>query len=202
MKPIVVKQLIITAVSLLALGESVIAQTGPISGGGSSTTTAASVATACAATNNQILWVSGSTCTGLTSATSSVLVTSATGTPSISNILPSLTQTGLQSFSGQILSIAGTPTIGSGNCGVTTNGTVVAGSTNQSGQITIGVNAATTCIINFSTTITAPHACVVTPMNAKGATVTTLMFAAAPTTTQFSITGAVLASTNWQYICL
>ena len=107
-----------------------------------------------------------------------------------------------QTFSAQIISTFGTPTITSGACGTTTNGTVGAGSTNHSGFINIGAAATTTCDINFSTTITAPNACVISAGNAAAIAATTLAWVGAPSATAWRITGAVLANTVWRYHCL
>jgi hypothetical protein len=105
---------------------------------------------------------------------------------------------------GQFLSSAGTPTIASGACGTTTNGAVVAGSTNQTGGITIGAAATTTCTLTWSATLAvAPKACVFFPANAAAAaTGTTVAFTGAPSTTQVVLTGAALANANYSYICL
>lgn len=105
---------------------------------------------------------------------------------------------------GQFISSAGTPTIASGACGTTTNGAVVAGSTNQSGNITIGSAATTTCTLTWSATLaTAPNACVFFPANAAAAaTGTTVARTGAPSTTQVVLTGSALASSNYSYICL
>ena len=107
-------------------------------------------------------------------------------------------------FSGQLRSTAGLPTIASGACGTTTNGAIVAGSTNQSGQITIGAAATTACTISFSATLPfAPKICVITPMNAAAAAQgTTIAYVDAPTTAGFVINGSALASANYGYICL
>ena len=105
--------------------------------------------------------------------------------------------------SGQITTAAGLPTIASGACGATTNGAVVAGSTNQAGSITIGSAATTTCTISWSATLAAaPKACVFMAMNAAAIAATTLPFVGTPGTTSVVLNGAVLASTNWSYICL
>jgi hypothetical protein len=106
--------------------------------------------------------------------------------------------------SGQITSSAGLPTIASGACGATTNGAIVAGSTNQSGRITIGAAATTTCTVSFSGTLaSAPKSCVLFPMNATAAaTGTTVAYISTITTSSFTLTGTVLASANYAYICL
>lgn len=103
--------------------------------------------------------------------------------------------------SDQISSTAGTPSIASGNCGTGTNGAVAAGSTNQSGSITIGASATTTCQVDFSKTLDAtPRAVVIFPANATAAaTGTTVAYVSALTTAHFIITGSALASANYYY---
>ncbi len=107
-------------------------------------------------------------------------------------------------FPGQIISTTGAPTIASGACGAGSNGAVVAGSTNQSGNITIGAAATTTCTIAWSATLAvAPNACVFFPANATAAaTGTTIAYTGAPSTTQVVLTGTVLANANYSYVCL
>jgi hypothetical protein len=114
------------------------------------------------------------------------------------------TLTGTNTFSSQIISTAGLPTIASGACGATTNGAVVAGSTNQTGNITIASATTTTCTVSFSATLAvAPQACVIFPTNATAAaTGTTVARVSSVTTSQFVITGSALASANYEYICL
>jgi hypothetical protein len=114
------------------------------------------------------------------------------------------THSGTETFSNQIISTAGLPTIASGACGTTTNGAVISGSTNQSGSITIGAAATTTCTITWSATLAiAPNACVFFPMNAAAAaTGTTVARSGIPSTTQVVLTGAALANANYGYICL
>jgi hypothetical protein len=104
----------------------------------------------------------------------------------------------------QIIPAAGAPTIASGACGATTNGAVVAGSTNQAGSITIGAAATTTCTITFAAGLTAaPKSCVFFPMNAAAAaTGTTVARVGAPTLTNVVLTGAALASSNYAYHCM
>ena len=105
-------------------------------------------------------------------------------------------------FVGHVYLNTGTtaPTIASGACGATTNGTV-AGS-DQAGLITIGAAATTSCAISFgSTWQVAPRACTYSPANTGAAAVTVLSYMSAIGTTGFTITGAVLASTNWYYHC-
>ena len=105
---------------------------------------------------------------------------------------------------GQIVSTTGTPTIASGACGTTTNGAVVSGSTNQSGNITIGSAATTTCVISWSATLSvAPNACVFFPANAAAAaTGTTVARTGAPSASSVTLTGSALANANYSYICL
>lgn len=114
------------------------------------------------------------------------------------------TYSGVSTFSGQIVSTAGLPTIASGACGATTNGAVVAGSTNQSGNITIGSATTTTCTVSFSATLgTAPNACVIFPTNATAAaTGTTVARVSSITTAAFVVTGSALTNANYEYICL
>lgn len=114
------------------------------------------------------------------------------------------TFTGDQTISGMLVSSAGLPTIASGTCGATTNGTVVAGSTNQAGNINIGSAATTTCTIAFSATLgAAPKSCVIQPTNAAAAAVaTTIAYVSSITTGHFVITGTALANANYSYICL
>lgn len=105
--------------------------------------------------------------------------------------------------SDMVVSTAGLPTIASGACGATTNGAVVAGSTNQTGNITIGSATTTTCTVSFSKTLSvAPNTCVIQPTNATAAAVgTTVAYVSAITTGHFVITGSALASANYSYIC-
>lgn len=138
------------------------------------------------------------------SGTDSTTMTFPTTSATIARTDAANTFTGSQTFSGQIVTTTGTPTIGSGNCGTGSNGAVVAGSTNQSGQITIGASATTTCQLSWSTTLgSAPKACVFFPMNATAAaTGTTVARVGAPSTTSVTLTGSALASANYAYICL
>ena len=113
------------------------------------------------------------------------------------------TFTAPQTFSGQIISTGSPPTIASGACGATSNGAVVAGSTNQSGNITIGAASTTTCTVSWSSTLTAPNACVFFPANAAAAAAgTTVARVGAPSSTGVVLTGSVLAGANYSYICL
>jgi hypothetical protein len=115
-----------------------------------------------------------------------------------------LSATGVATLSGQIVVTGqGLPTIASSACGTGSNGAVVAGSTNQAGSITIGSSSTTSCTISWSATLaSAPKACVFMAMNAAAIAATTLPYVGTPGTTSVVLNGAVLASTNWSYICL
>lgn len=103
----------------------------------------------------------------------------------------------------RINSSGGLPTIASGACGTTTNGAIVAGSTNQAFKVTIGAAATTSCTITFNGTLSpVPKACVFSPMNAAAIGATVLPFIAAPSATSVVFSGALLASTNWSFICM
>ena len=104
-------------------------------------------------------------------------------------------------ISGPLTSTYGVTTIASGACGATTNGTVAG--TNASGLITIGSASTTSCTVSFSATLAvAPNACLVMAANAAAIAATTLPYISAITTGHFVLTGAVLGSTNWYYLCL
>jgi hypothetical protein len=135
----------------------------------------------------------------IASASSAALLDGGTASTFIaggSATLPALTMTGL------LRSTYGTPTIASGACGTGANGTIAG--TNQSGVVTIGSAATTTCTISFSATLAAaPNACVIFPENAGGAAQgTTVARVGAPSTSAWAITGSALASTAYSYICL
>lgn len=125
----------------------------------------------------------------------------ATGGPgTIDNTDIGQTTPGKGTFS-QISMGAGLPTIASAACGTGTNGAVVAGSTNQSGSITIGAVATATCTISFSSARSpAPKACVISAENAAAAAAAAAV--SLPSTTQFIITATALANTNWAFHCL
>lgn len=105
-------------------------------------------------------------------------------------------------FGGLFRLTYGAPTIASGACGATTNGSV--SGNNQNGLITIGAAATTTCTVSFSTTLAnAPNACVIFPANATAAaTGTTVARVSSIGTTNFVVTGSALASSNYYYICI
>lgn len=111
------------------------------------------------------------------------------------------TLTGGATLGGQIITTFGSPTIASGACGTGTNGTI--SGSNQAGIVTIGAASTTTCTISFSTTITAPKACVIFPNNATAAAQgTTLAWVGTPGTTSWTINGSVLGSTSYAYHCI
>jgi len=122
----------------------------------------------------------------------------------IGNTTPSTGAFTSLTASGQITSTAGLPTIASGACGATSNGAVVAGSTNQSGNITIGAAATTTCTVSFSATLaSAPKSCQIEPTNAAAAAQgTTVAYVSSVTTAGFVITGTALANANYGFLCL
>jgi len=112
-----------------------------------------------------------------------------------------LTFNAAATFTKQIITTFGMPSIASGACGATTNGSV--SGTNQAGLITIGSATTTTCTVSFSTTITAPNSCVVFPANATAAaTGTTVARVSSIGTTSFVVSGSALASSNYYYICI
>lgn len=97
---------------------------------------------------------------------------------------------------------AGTPTISSGACGTGTNGSI--SGYNQSGKITIGASATAACAVSFSATLTAaPSACTLTPANTTAAALGTgTPYISALSSSGFTLSAAVLASTSWYYTCL
>lgn len=112
------------------------------------------------------------------------------------------TFSGNETFSGQIIPAYGTPTIASGACGATTNGTLAAGSTNQSGEIIIASASTASCTVSFSATLSAaPLACIVGAGNSQASTEITAAYVSAITTGHFVLTGTTLASTDWYYHC-
>lgn len=105
---------------------------------------------------------------------------------------------------GQLITSFGTPSIASGACGATTNGTLAAGSTNQAGTVQIGSATTTSCTISFSATLaSAPLSCVIFPTNATAAaTGTTVARVSSISTSAWVITGSALASANYNYLCI
>jgi hypothetical protein len=108
------------------------------------------------------------------------------------------------SLSGQLITTYGTPTIASGACGATTNGSIASGGTNQSGEVQIGAATTTTCTISFSTTLgAAPLSCTLTPANAAAAAWgTTVARVSSISTSAWVITGSALANANYYYTCI
>lgn len=161
--------------ALAAPAAAQIVNGGSVSAGG--------IITACGATTGQILFDNSGTCAGSGATTDT---------------------TGDLAVPGQITTTTGLPTIASGACGATTNGAIVAGSTNQAGNLTIGAATTTTCTVSFSATLaSAPKACVIFPTNATAAaTGTTVARVSSVTASQFVITGSALASSNYEWICL
>ncbi len=142
-------------------------------------------------------------CTGL-SATTGSAVDLCTG-DNVDHLDWNITNAAEWTITGNIVNAGTVPTIGSGACGATTNGSVAG--TDNSGFITIGASATTSCTVSFHATLAvAPKACVVYAANAAAAvqqaTVATGVYVSAPTTSAFTITAAVMANTLWQYICL
>jgi hypothetical protein len=95
------------------------------------------------------------------------------------------------------------PSITSGACGSTTNGTITAGGNDQNFLLNIGAAVTASCIVNFSTAwTTAPIGCDATPTNAAAAASgTTGMYMSAPTTTTVTMNGSALANTTWSLQC-
>lgn len=127
----------------------------------------------------------------------------ATGAPgAMDNMAIGATTPAPGSFS-QIIPAGGLPTIASGACGTTTNGAVVAGSTNQSMQITIGSATTTSCTISFSKTLSpVPKSCTFSPMTAASAGSGVVASIAAPSGTGVVLSGTALTSTSWAIHCL
>lgn len=140
----------------------------------------------------------------VTAGTSGQVLLSAAGGSSPmtwSSTLTAFTHAGLTTFSGQLITTFGTPTISSGACGATTNGSV--SGNNQAGLITIGSATTTTCTVSFSTTLTAPNSCVLFPANAAAAaTGTTVARVSSIGTTNFVVTGSALANANYYFLCI
>lgn len=98
----------------------------------------------------------------------------------------------------QLTLASGSPTIASGACGTGTNGTITG--SNQAGIITVGSASATTCVVGFSATLaTAPAAC--SPSPANSAAISAGAYIPAPSTSGFTLTGAALANTAWNFHC-
>lgn len=115
-------------------------------------------------------------------------------------VLSSATLSGTTQVTGQIVPAFGTPTIASGACGGLANGVVLAGSTNQSGQVIIGSSVSATCVITFSTTLSHVPNCVISPANVNAATKVAANYVSTITTTNVILAGT-LASTNQIFLC-
>jgi hypothetical protein len=122
--------------------------------------------------------------------------------PDASTWTSSLLTANAVTVAGQLRTTYGTPTIASGACGATTNGSVAGN--NQAGVVTIGSATTTTCTVAFSATLAnAPNSCVVFPASSgAAATGTTVAYVSSITTGHFVITGSTLASTVYNYICI
>lgn len=94
------------------------------------------------------------------------------------------------------------PTIAGGACGTGANGTIAAGSRANAGTVQIGASATTVCTVVFASAMTTAPVCVISPANATAAGATVLAYVSANTVNGFVITGAVLASGNFNYHCL
>lgn len=102
-------------------------------------------------------------------------------------------------IAGQLLARSGTPTILNGACGPAKNGVISSG-TNQTGLITIGPAATSTCTISFSMPLPhPPNACVIFPANSAANTRAHVSFISAK---QWVISGPDLANTAYYYICI
>jgi hypothetical protein len=89
----------------------------------------------------------------------------------------------------------GVPTIASGACGATTNGTLSAAANDHAGEIIIGAATTTTCAVTFSSSYaTAPRAVLLTP--AVGTVAPTV---SALSASGFTIAATALASTSFYY---
>ena len=114
-----------------------------------------------------------------------------------------LTNASEWTITGNIVNTGTTPTIASGACGTGTNGSIAG--TDNSGLVTIGAVATTSCTISFHATLAvAPNACVITAANATAAgdIVSSAIYVSSITTAHFVITGSALASNNFYYFCL
>ena len=178
-----------SAIPVVNGGTGVATITGAIKGNGTSAFTQA----ACADLSN-----GGTSCAANTGTSGgNVPLLNGNNTTSGNNM-----HSGTETFSSQIIPAYGTPTIASGACGATTNGTLAAGSTNQSGEVIIASATTTTCTVSFSTTLAAaPLACVLQAGNAQAATELANEYISAITTGHFVITGTALASTSYYYHC-
>jgi hypothetical protein len=98
------------------------------------------------------------------------------------------------------LGATGSPTITSGTCGTSTNGTLSAASNDHAGEVIIGAATTTACPVIFSAAYTtAPRAVIITPGNAAAIGATVLPYVSSVSASGFTITGTVLASTSFYY---
>lgn len=112
------------------------------------------------------------------------------------------TNTGTFSSSGHLSSsTSNTPTISSGACGSGTNGTIAG--TDQDGKITVGAATTTTCAVTFGSTtwVTGPNSCTFSPASAASAAVTVLPYVSAVSSSGFTLSGSILATTSFYYHC-
>ena len=105
-------------------------------------------------------------------------------------------------FSGVVVTSGAIPTIASGACGATTNGTLAAGSRTNSGQVVIGAASTTVCTVTFAAALPAAPFCTIYPSNAAASATTVLAYVSSNTVNGFVITGSILANTDFNYICL
>lgn len=103
---------------------------------------------------------------------------------------------------GSIITSGTVPTIASGACGTGVNGTVTAGSRTNAGNIAIGAAATTVCTVVFSAALPTAPFCVISAANATAIGALVLPYVSANTTAGFVVTGAVLANTSFNYVCM
>lgn len=95
---------------------------------------------------------------------------------------------------------SGSPTISSGACGTTSNGTIAAGASDVSGEIVIGAAATLTCTVSFNKTYeTVARAVLLQAGNAAAAGQVANVYVSSITTTTFVVTGTALANTSWYF---
>lgn len=140
---------------------------------------------------------------GTTPAAGSFTTLTATST----TITPSVTSASgdeiLGASSGNVrIGTGSVPTIASGACGTTTNGTIAAASRSNAGTVVIGAASTTVCTVVFASAMATAPVCTISPANAAAAAVTVLPYISANTVNGFVITGAVLANTNFNYHCI
>lgn len=120
------------------------------------------------------------------------------GATSAGNVSIGESATKKMTVAGQFITGSGTPTIASGACGATTNGTIAGD--NQSGKITIASATTTSCAVSFSATFAAaPNAVVLTAASSASAGQVANVYVSALSATGFTVTGTALASTSWYF---